>query len=137
MLIAGLNPKPVQQPKQGISGTILLKQGNQMPGPGRTLSAGQPVARQVWVYQLTNVSQAQSSGTVFTGIKTALVAKARSNAKGNFKLSLPVGKYSVFVLEKEGLYANYFDGKGSINPVEVVKDSVTHKTIYLTNKAFF
>ncbi len=123
--------------KQGICGTILLKQGNQMPGPGRVLSSGQPVIREVWVYQLTNISETKTSGTVFTGIKTVLVAKTRSNAKGYFELALPVGRYSVFVLEKEGLYANYFDGKGSINPAEVLKDSLTKRDILITNKAVF
>ena len=137
MLMNGINAKPFQQLKQGICGTILLQQGNQMPGPGRTLSAGQPVEREILVYQLTNNSQAQSSGTIFTGIKTALVAKTRSNAKGYFKLKLPAGKYSIFVQEQEGLYANNFDGKGSINPVEVVKDSLTKRNITISNKAVF
>lgn len=137
MLMSSIYPKPIQNIKQGICGTILLQQGNQMPGPGRTLSAGQPVEREVLVYQLTNVSQVQSSGTIFTGIKTAFVAKTHSNAKGYFELKLPAGKYSVFVQEQEGLYANYFDGKGSINPVEVVKDSVTKRNITISNKAVF
>ena len=61
-----------------------------MPGPGRVLSAGQPVVREVWVYQLTNISETKTSGTVFTSIKTALVAKTRSNAKGYFELALPL-----------------------------------------------
>ncbi len=132
-----INLKPVQKLKQGICGTILLKQGNQMPGPGRVLSSGQPVIREVWVYQLTNISETKTSGTVFTGIKTVLVSKTCSNAKGYFELALPVGRYSVFVMEKEGLYANYFDGKGSINPVEVLKDSLTKRDILITNKAVF
>ncbi len=132
-----INPKPVQKLKQGICGTILLKQGNQMPGPGRVLSAGQPVIREVWVYQLTNISEVKTNGTVFTGIKTAWAGKTRSNAKGYFELALPIGKYSVFVLEQEGLYANYFDGKGSINPVEVLKDSISRKDISISNKAVF
>lgn len=123
--------------KQGICGTILLKQGNQMPGPGRVLSVGQPVIREIQVYQLTQISEAKSNGTIFTGIKTALIAKTRSNAKGYFELHLPIGKYSVFVLEPEGLYANYFDDKGSINPVEVLKDSVIRKDILISNKAVF
>lgn len=137
MLMSGLSPNQNPKLKQGICGTILLLQGNQMPGPGRKLPAGQPVTREVLVYQLTNTSQAQSNGTIFTGIKTALVAKTHSNSKGYFELELPEGKYSVFVLEPEGLYANYFDGKGSINPVEVIKNSVSRKDIFITNKAVF
>ncbi|MGI4728804.1 MAG: hypothetical protein ACRYGB_09550 [Janthinobacterium lividum] len=137
MLMTGINPNQNAKLKQGICGNILLQQGNQMPGPGRKFSVGQPVMHEVLVYQLTNISQAQSSNTVFTGIKTALVAKIRSNVKGYFELSLPVGKYSVFVQEQQGLYANYFDGKGNINPVEVLKDSISLKNISISNKAVF
>ncbi len=79
----------------------------------------------------------KSNGTIFTGIKTALAAKTCSNAKGYFELALPIGKYSVFVLEPEGLYANYFDGQGNINPVEVMKCSLTNNNISVTNKAAF
>ncbi|RYE26376.1 MAG: hypothetical protein EOP42_20820 [Sphingobacteriaceae bacterium] len=51
--------------------------------------------------------------------------------------ALPVGQYSVFVVEKEGLYANYFNGKGSINPIEVLKDSLINKDIIISNHAAF
>ncbi|MGI4021263.1 MAG: hypothetical protein ACRYFA_07135 [Janthinobacterium lividum] len=131
------NPKPTEKTKQGVCGTVLLKQGNQMPAPGRKLSPGQPVIREIAVYQLTNLSDVKNTDGIFSAIKTALVAKTRSNAKGYFELTLPIGKYSVFVVEKEGLYANYFNGKGSINPVEVLKDSLVNKDIYISNKAVF
>jgi hypothetical protein len=130
-----LNPTP--KIKQGICGTIWLKQGNQMPAPGRVPSSGQPVIREIAIYQLTNLSEAKNNAGIFTGIKTALVAKTSSNAKGYFEVALPVGLYSVFVVEKEGLYANNFNGKESINAVEVLKDSVTSKDIYISNKATF
>ena len=108
-----------------------------MPSPGRVPLPGQPVIREIAIYQLTNFSEVKSSGTIFTDIKTALVAKTRSNAKGYFELALPVGQYSVFVVEKEGLYANYFNGKGSINPIDVLKDSLVNRDIYISNKAAF
>lgn len=108
-----------------------------MPGPGRTISAGQPVKRDILIYKLTNISEAKQNGAYFYAIKTALVAKTSSNEKGKFKIALPVGEYSVFVQEKEGLYANYFNGKGSINPIEVLPDSLTHKNITISNKATF
>lgn len=123
--------------KQGIYGTVLLKQGNQMPAPGRKLSPGQPVIREIVVYRLTNINDVKNTEGIFSAIKTALVARTRSNAKGYFELALPVGQYSVFVVEKEGLYANYFNGKGSINPVEVLKDSLISKDIIISNKAAF
>jgi len=137
LLMSCIAMKPNPKITQGICGTVLLKQGNQMPAPGRVLSAGQPAIREIAVYQLTNLSEVKTSGTVFTGIKTAWVAKTSSNAKGYFELDLPIGKYSVFVVEKEGLYANNFNGKGNINPVEVLKDSLTKRDILITNKAVF
>jgi len=137
LLMSCIALKSNQKTKQGICGAVLLKQGNQMPGPGRVASPGQAVVREIAIYQLTNLSEAKTNGTYFTGIKTALVAKTSSNAKGYFEAALPAGQYSVFVVEKEGLYANYFNGKGSINPVEVLKDSLIRKDIYISHKAAF
>lgn len=137
LLMSCIALKPNQKTKQGICGTVLLKQGNQMPGPGRIASPGQAVVREIAIYQLTNLSEAKTNGTYFTGIKTACVAKTSSNGRGYFEVALPAGQYSVFVVEKEGLYANYFNGKGSINPVEVLKDSLIRKDIYISHKAAF
>jgi hypothetical protein len=137
LLMSCLSLKSNQKIKQGICGTVWLKQGNQMPAPGRASSPAQPVIREIAVYQLTNLSDVKNNAGIFTAIKTALVAKASSNAKGYFEVALPIGQYSVFVLEKEGLYANNFNGKGSINAVEVLKDSVIRKDIYISNKAVF
>ena len=137
LLMSCIPLKTNQKIKQGICGIVLLKQGNQMPSPGRTVSNGQPVSREIAIYKLTNISEVKNSNGIFTGIKTALAAKTTSNEKGCFEIALPAGQYSVFVVEKEGLYANQFNGKGSINPVEVFPDSLTHKDIYISNKAVF
>lgn len=130
-------PKPFKKINQGICGYVLLKQGNQMPGPGRPPSVPQPVKREIVIYVLTHIDEAKANGTYFTGIKTVCVAKTSSNAKGYFEVALPVGRYSVFVVEKEGLYANSFDGKGSINAVEVLPNNLVQKDIYISNKAVF
>lgn len=137
LLMPFLQPSSPQKIKQGICGNILLKQGNQMPGPGRMPSVPQPVKREVAIYKLTHVNEVKSAGTFFTGIKTACVAKVSSNAKGYFEVALPVGQYSVFVVEKEGLYANSFNGKGQINAVEILPDSVVCKDIYISHQAAF
>ncbi len=126
-----------QKVKQGICGTVLLKQGNQMPSPGRAPSSGQPVVREIAIYKLVNLSEVNNNGGIFTGVKTVCVAKTNSNAKGYFEVALPPGQYTVFTVEKEGLYANNFNGKGSINPVEVLKDSVTRSNISISRKAVF
>ena len=108
-----------------------------MPGPGRAPSVPQPAKRQIAIYKITNISEAKTNGTFFTGIKTACVAKVSSNAKGYFEVALPAGQYSVFVVEKQGLYANSFNGKGQINAVEVLPDSLARRDIYISNKAVF
>lgn len=108
-----------------------------MPGPGRVPSVPQPLKCKIVIYNLTNLDEVKNNGAYFTGIKTVCVAKASSNAKGYFEVALPAGQYSVFVVEKEGLYANSFDGKGSINAVEVLPDSQVRKDIYISNKAAF
>lgn len=108
-----------------------------MPGPGRAPSVPQPAKREIAVYKLTNVNEVKADGAFFTGIKTACVAKVSSNAKGYFEVALPAGQYSVFVVEKAGLYANSFNGKGNINAVEVLPDSVVCRDIYVTNQAAF
>lgn len=137
LLMTCIVVKPVSKSKQGICGTILLKQGNRMPGSGRVLSAGQPVIREIDIYKLTNLREAKNINGLFYAIKTALVAKTGSNAKGYFEIALPAGEYSVFVVEKDGLYANNFDGKGSINAVKVIKDSLARKDIVINYQASF
>ena len=108
-----------------------------MPGPGRAPSVPQPAKREIAIYHLTNVNEVKSNGTYFTGIKTVCVAKTSSNAKGYFEVALPVGQYSVFVVEKAGLYANSFNGKGNINAVEVLPDSLVCRDIYLSHSVSF
>ena len=108
-----------------------------MPSPGHALSIPQPVKCEIAIYYLTDVNEVKSNGTYFTGIKTVCVAKTSSNAKGYFEVALPAEQYSVFVVEKEGLYANSFNGKGNINVVEVLPDSLVRKDIYISNKAAF
>jgi hypothetical protein len=113
------------QIKQGITGKIYLRRGNQMPSPGQTTSQGKPVKRTVLIYELTKREQATENGTHYTNIKTKLIAKSQSNDAGYYSIALPPGYYSVFVDDGDQLYANSFDGKGNINPVEVKANSVT------------
>ena len=128
--------KPHQM-RQGITGIVYLKQGNQMPSPGRKISPGKPVSRTVFVYCLTQREQASTSGTYFDHIQTKLIAKASSNTEGVYAIALPPGKYSVFVEDNNRLYANNFDGKGNINPVEVKKDSVSKLDIVISANAVY
>ncbi|EHQ28154.1 hypothetical protein Mucpa_4063 [Mucilaginibacter paludis DSM 18603] len=123
--------------KQGISGKVYLKQGNYMPSPGKKAGPGQAVSRTIWIYRLTAREQARASGSYFDHIQTKLVAKTQSDSEGNYAIALPPGKYSVFVDDNSLLYANSFDGKGNINPVEVKKDSISNKDITISSQAVY
>ncbi|RKR81687.1 hypothetical protein BDD43_1837 [Mucilaginibacter gracilis] len=125
------------QIKQGISGRVYLKKGNQMPSPGIKIGEGKPVQTSVWIYNLTTTQQATDNGGYFTNIQTALVTKAQSNADGYYAIALPVGKYSVFVADNGKLYANRFNGKGEINAIEVKKDSVSHLSLTISVNAVY
>lgn len=92
-----------------------------MPGPGAKRDAGKAIEREIWVYEPTALGQAVSGSGFYTEIRTRLVAKAKSEPDGMYKIKLPPGRYSVFTKEPGGLFANLFDGDGIINPV-IVKD---------------
>lgn len=126
--------------KQGIVGQLIWLEGNLMPtieGSGRDIPKGQPVQREVYIYPLTKTSQAERNENFYDNIQTELITKVMSDQNGIFKVSLEPGKYSVFVKEQKGLFANIFDGYGNIMPVEVYQDEVTQMTIEINYKAAY
>ena len=116
--------------KQGILGTVVLREGNLMPAPTHP---GKPKAnpktktanRELHIYELTNLSQVKTNGAFYTQVQTKAVAKVIVGADGIFQVFLKPGRYTVFSQEPQGLYANQFDGNGNIFPVEVVADRLT------------
>jgi len=125
--------------EQGITGKVLWVSGNQMPSPDAPQSSGKRgIQRTVYVYELTNASQATTTDGVFhTDIQTDLVKQAATDAEGNFAVSLPPGKYSLFTKEDNGLYANLFDGEMNIFPVEVQRGQVTNVEFVINYKASY
>ncbi|HEY4652048.1 MAG TPA: carboxypeptidase regulatory-like domain-containing protein [Pontibacter sp.] len=113
--------------KQGITGRILWESGNRMPSPDAPPASGKRgVQRTVYVYELTNASQATTQNGVFhTNIQTNLVSQVVTDANGYFAVALVPGKYSLFTKEEQGLYANLFDGEMNIFPVEVKEGELT------------
>jgi hypothetical protein len=110
---------------QGVCGTVIWKEGNLMPTPGRSTSQGKGVVRDVVVYELTNMTEVITDGGFHRNIKTKLIKKATSSSDGHFCIDLPVGRYSLFVWEDgKGLYANSFDDQGTIFPVTVQQGKV-------------
>lgn len=123
--------------KQGLKGQVFWVSGNQMPGPEAVLSPNQGAIRDVLIYEITNVTDATQVGPFFRDIKTRLIATIQSKPDGTFKIKLPVGSYSVFTKERNGLYANLFDGKGYINPVIIKEGQWGWKTITIDYDAAY
>lgn len=92
-----------------------------MPSPDRPASAAKGVKREVWIYQLTNQSQAEQQEGFYRNIRTKRVRKVVTDASGRFKVKLAPGRYSLFTKEPQGLWANLTDGQGNIFPVTVRK----------------
>jgi len=125
--------------KQGIWGNVWLWEGDFMPGPGAA-SRGKVTAvrREVLIYEPTPLKVLEpSTGTEFTKVKSKLVKKVKSCKNGFYQVSLPPGRYSVFVKQGSSLYANWFDGEAYVLPVTVVKDSVTKFQIDVTSGATY
>lgn len=125
------------QKHQGITGQVFWLSGNQMPGPDRVSTPNQGVQREIYIYPVITVQQAQQQGPFFTDFKIEPVAKVMSGPKGMFKIKLPPGEYSVLVKEPQGLFANLFDTQGHINPVIVKERQFTWLAITIDYEAAF
>lgn len=143
IILAALNRSCEPSIDQGLAGEVRWLEGNLMPTIGEEPEAeaekrkGEPVQRELHIYELTTMDEAKSEGTFFHDIQSRLVKKTTSDKDGYFQVELPVGRYSVFVQEEQGLFANIFDGEGNINPVEIKKDEVTKITIEINYKAAY
>jgi hypothetical protein len=113
----------------GVSGTLLMKTGNCMPGVGPVLSKSScktfPVDRTVLIFEYSKYEDVTGYGPMFDKVRTQLIDSVITDNEGFFQLSVAPGKYSVFIREKGKYYANSFDGQSAINPVEVKNDSVS------------
>lgn len=125
--------------KQGVIGRVLWMQGNFMPSPDRPQREGGTAAiRTIYIYQLTKLSEVEGEAPLFSKVNTSLVAKLETNEAGYFQCKLAPGKYSIFTLEENGkLFANLFDGEGSITLFEVKEGELTTYDIKVNYKAAY
>lgn len=124
--------------KQGVWGDVWFWQGDFMP----VCETGtvQAVGREVRIHAPTTWNDVvhSGSGAFYSKVNTPLIATVWSDSDGFFQAALPVGTYSVFVVEQDSLlYANWFDSQGRIYPVEVRPDSVTAIRFDITYKKAF
>ncbi|MFC2076412.1 hypothetical protein ACFLT7_04945 [candidate division KSB1 bacterium] len=110
---------------QGVWGQAAFYEGNFQPKTPSGIMTY--VKRTVYFFELTNMSDnvevfpdfAPESGIFYSKINSKLIGCARSDDQGLFQKSLPVGDYSVFVLERGYYYFNTTDGVNNIAPVRV------------------
>jgi hypothetical protein len=123
--------------KQGIRGQVFWIAGNQMPGPDARPSAKLGVQREVYIYELTLLSNCTMEEGFFTHVSTKLITKVVSDEDGSFKVKLPIGQYSVFIKEPKGLFANLFDKDNTVNPVVVKEKRYSWITIAIDYQAAY
>lgn len=145
MLIALLNCTATKNAtgQSGISGQVFWLEGNLMPSIGDTTyqkrAAGIPIQRTVHIYEATKRNEVETveSGSIYTNVSSQLIMKTKTDKNGYFKVRLEAGKYSIFIQEDKGLFANIFDGQGIINPVTVETGKFTDIVIKVNYKAFY
>ncbi|MFN3997026.1 carboxypeptidase regulatory-like domain-containing protein [Algoriphagus sp.] len=127
---------------QGITGTVTWLEGNHMPmmtedRKANTKAGPKPIQRNVRIYPLTKFSDLKMEEGLFTAIAKKPVAEVESNESGVYSIKLSPGRYSVFIVEEEGLFANIFDGEGNVNPVTVKENEWTLLDVVVNYKAVF
>lgn len=123
---------------QGLSGTVLWYEGDLMPGIDKEPVPGKPIQREIHIYELTGVQQAKVKDDYFYyDLETKLVKMVLSDEEGKFIVALEPGKYSVFVKEPQGLFANTFNRAGQINPVEIQSNELVTIRIRVDYKAAY
>ena len=123
--------------RQGIRGQVFWLSGNQMPGPDKTRSPQQGIIREIFIYNATTQSDAIYRDGFFADIKTCFVTKVVSNSDGLFSVNLPEGRYSLFVKEQNGLFANTFDVNGCISCVSVSRKKYSWISIVVDYQAAY
>ena len=124
-------------PKEGIKGQVFWVSGDQMPGPGKSVSPQLGVVRDILIFKKLTVGDVNQNGQ-FIDVKDAEpVTTVRSNSDGTFKAKLPPGDYSVFTREPAGLFANIIDHDGCVNCITVKPKSFAWMSITIDYEASY
>jgi hypothetical protein len=137
--------KAMKTEDQGISGKVTWLEGNQMPtiisddqkSNPTERTKGKPVVRVIKVYPLVNMADARLEDGLFQAIVGDPITEVISDENGDYSLFLPPGKYSLFTVEEEGLFANSFDGNGNIEPIIIKKGEWVKRNLVINYKAYF
>jgi hypothetical protein len=119
---------------QGIAGFVKESVGNRMPSPDAPLSEPKGLKTTVYVYEVTNISQVDRTGTspFYTAIRSKFIKSVETDESGHFAIDLPVGSYSLFTKKDGKFYGNSFDTQNNINLGVVEEHKVTRMDILVT-----
>ncbi len=136
------NCKPYKPEGQGITGTVTWVEGNQMPSISSSENAvskpaKKPIQRTIRVYPLVQFEDLKIEEGLFTAIAEKPLTEVQSDEKGQYSVQLSPGRYSIFVVEEGGLFANIFDGEGNVQPVTVKENEWTLLDIEVNYKAVY
>ncbi len=131
-----INFEPVLQ---GISGTVTVVSGNQMPRIGQSPATPKAFPTKVFFYEPTDITQVNrvNGSPFYTSIYTKMVSSVETDSTGAFKQALPTGNYSVFVQVNKQFYANSFDIRNNIFLVQVEEGKLTEIKIVVNNAASY
>lgn len=134
--------KPYKPEGQGITGTITWLEGNQMPTitdveNSDERPAAKPIQRTIRIYPLIQFEDLKVEQGLYTAIAEKPLTEVQTDENGKYSVQLSPGRYSVFVVEEEGLFANIFDGEGNVQPVTVKENEWTLLDIEVNYKAAF
>jgi hypothetical protein len=137
-VVMGINSISLFAQRGHLVGKVTEVVGNQMPSPtpqSKATSFG--VVREIFVFELTNQKQATRENYFYKSITTRLIAKKKTKADGSFQIKLKAGKYSIFVKEQDGFFANQLDGEGNINKVVIEPKKTTSLDLRVDYKAAY
>ncbi len=125
--------------KQGLQGFVYRISGNQMPSPDKPPSKPKGVATNLYIFELTSLSQVSRQGQTpfYSAVHTKLIKKIQTDSTGHFCIELPAGTYSLFTKKDQLFYANTFDGNSYIAPVVIAPGKMTSIEIRMDFDAFY
>ncbi len=115
--------------RQGVQGQLFWVNGNLTTETEKKHIPQHGMVREIFVYELATPSEVELEEGLFVKVHTKLAARGFCKVDGSFKIKLEPGRYSIFVKEDKGLYANVFDNENHISPVTVLPRKYSWITI--------
>lgn len=140
LCIGCISQQSNKQSPQGVYGIVTEITGNQMPSPDlpKPATQGQTLAATIHFYPPIAVSELQlnASGLYKPLNSVQPVATCTADQSGKFRQALPIGKYSVIVVLKDGWFAHQSDGN-TVQPIMIDTGKWTEKNIQINYRAAY